>query len=358
MARTQIQRARTLSVGFIGSRRCASRLQVDMLQLLSKRSTIWQELRLRLIPALLPPMTACCGRLPMLRRAWVMWDGQESQTAVESVDFFQEGPSLADIAVSSQFRFIPTLLPIHHQLTRYDFDGTWATHSVMLRSLPNLQEVRISRGFEPGVPWPAPGKPIRLLHLRRMFVSHIQCLDYLSAPALESIAFHSRGVEIQTHFGSFVTRCSCILRRLCIVGLPNTRHVEEILQQHLSITVTDMKSRIGDIEHQVITTYLARFTISDSTRILPHLPTRFLMPKHQCYFLSTLSEYARVTVECIRLCSAGLPAKAVVYPDPGSLAKMETFRLAGMQISFLSGDLAKARGFQWVFHSWDVYWRK
>ncbi|KAJ7255137.1 hypothetical protein B0H12DRAFT_541135 [Mycena haematopus] len=168
MVRTQIERARTLKVWIYGCQHRDSRPQIDMLVLLSQHSSIWEELRIRLTSDLVALIQTCRDPFPALRRAWLEWDGPETQIAVESIDCFRMAVSLMDIGAHSKYRFVPTLLPMHRHLTRYDFDAPWSTHSELLKSLPCLQEVRICRIFVADEP-EAREPRINLSHLRRFY---------------------------------------------------------------------------------------------------------------------------------------------------------------------------------------------
>ncbi|KAF7343736.1 F-box domain-containing protein [Mycena sanguinolenta] len=357
MVRTQIQRASTLNISFYGSRDSDSHPQINMLQLLLERSSIWEELRLQLIPALIPLITASRGRLPLLRRAWVQWNGPESQVAVESVDFFRIAPSLTDITVISEHRFVPTVLPIHHRLTRYDLDAPWATHYELLKSLPNLREVRITRDFDLPLAWPEPGEPIRLLQLRRLYVSRIECLAYLTAPALESLVIHSHGGdETRSHLHPFVMRSSCRLRRLCMSGLPDPQDVGDILQQQPSITevaimVRDEETQDEDTERDALTALFTRFTITNSTAILPHIcelhfGCRNAEAIYYPLYLDMVDSRWNADSCALKAAELVLP-NTESHPDPESLMRIETLRQAGMQIVLLSGTIAQDRADQW-----------
>ncbi|KAF7343729.1 F-box domain-containing protein [Mycena sanguinolenta] len=364
MVQTQIERACTLKIKFIGSHRSDSRPQVDMLQVLLRYSSIWEEICIVLTTALVIPMAACRGRLPLLQRAWLQWDGPESQANIDSIDFLTVAPSLADITVRSHHHFMPTLFPVHHLLTRYAFHAPWKTHYELLKSSPNLHEVRISRNFDQGVPWPVPGEPIRLSHLRSIYVSHVESLDYLSAPVLEEIAIRSqRRVDTQSHLAPFVTRSSCVLRKLCMVGLPDVQSTEEILNQYPSITelavrIMDAKKNLKT-EHDVLLTFFPRFTISDSARISPHISKL----DFECHNVHVIPYTLYVDMldsrwkapDCALTASELLLPNTTVDPDPESLARMETLREGGMRVSFFSGRVAEERADRWVYvASWVV----
>ncbi|KAF7343684.1 F-box domain-containing protein [Mycena sanguinolenta] len=358
MARTQIERAHTLKIAFWGCHRPDSRSQVDFLELLLDHSTVWEEFRLQLTRALIPPMAACRGHFPLLRRVWVQWDGPESQAAMASVDFLRMAASLVEICVYSRHRFVPTLLPSTHQLTRYTIDAPWTMHYELLKSLPNLHEVRIIRSFERGVPWPPAGQLIHLLYLRCMYVSHVECLDYLRAPSLQTIGFKSRrNVTTRRHLEPFVTRSSCVFRRLCIVGLPDVQTTERILQQYPSITglavwIMDLKTQNQDTERDVLATFLTHFTISDSARILPRISNLALACRnadaisYPLYLDMIDSRWS--ARDCALKDAELLLPNALADPDTEFLARMAILRNHGMHISHLLGDIALERIDQWL----------
>ncbi|KAJ6503748.1 hypothetical protein C8R45DRAFT_1209359 [Mycena sanguinolenta] len=363
MLRAQVERARTLKIGFFGSHRHESLPQVTMLRLLLQHSSIWEELFLELTTALVPPMTAFRERLPLLRKAEVQWDRPESQTAVESLDFLRLAVSLTDVIVYSEYRFILTTLPIHHQLTRYDFDAPWATHYELLKLLPNLRQARIIRAFESGVPWPAPSEPIHLLHLRCMSVSHVECLDYLSAPALESIVITGAGcktVQRRGRLQRFVARSSCALRRLCIFGLPDVQATEELLQQHPSIAqfavfIADTKTQNQDTERDTLTTFLTRFTTSAATAPFSRISELGFGYQNAdainyALYLDMLDSLRSTQKPALNVTELLLP-EARTQPDPGSLAKMQTLRRTGLNISLLFGKPAQDRADEWLLRT-------
>ncbi|KAF7343717.1 F-box domain-containing protein [Mycena sanguinolenta] len=360
IARTQIERARTLKVGFYGSHDHDSGPQVDMLQLLVERSSMWQELHLGLIAALVPPMSACAGRLPQLQRVRVQRDGQKSQAGIESVDFLRMAASLVEISVSNKTRFIPTPFPTSNRLTRYELDAPWTTHYELLKSLPNLRDVRIIRNFDRGVPWPAPGEFIHLMYLRYMYISRAECLDYIIAPALESVVLqHHRSGQIFSHLESFIARSSCVLRRLVISGLPETQPTEEILKHCPSVTelalrIGDFKTKDQDVERNVLCAFLTRFKFAISDSATPFL--RLSKLDFSCQYadaipyplyLDMLDSWCN-TRGCALKSSELLLPKAFIHPDSQSLARMSTLREAGLQIRSLSGETAQARVNQWI----------
>ncbi|KAJ6476833.1 hypothetical protein C8R45DRAFT_1157901 [Mycena sanguinolenta] len=340
LARRQIDRARTLKIRFSGSEEHDSGPQIDMLQLLLERSAIWQDLRLVSIAAFVPLLTDRSGRFPLLQRAWVQWDGPASQEGVESVDFFRMAASLTEITIYCEHRFLSTSLPIHARITRYDLDAPWATHYELLKSLPYLRE------------------PIHLAHLQGIYVSRAECLDYIRAPALERIGIQSRkSIEICSHLDSFVTRSSCVLRRLCLSGLPDVQRTDQILQQFPSITelavrILDRKSKDKAAEYNLLSTYLTRFATLDSNTTFPHISKLDFACQNvdvipYPLYLDMLDSRWNALGYALNAAELLLP-QALVYPDPESVARMETLCQAGLQVHFLSGEAALKRTRQWL----------
>ncbi|KAJ7277695.1 hypothetical protein C8J57DRAFT_1713408 [Mycena rebaudengoi] len=251
MIETQIQRANMLRIYFWGGFGRYSDVghQVKMLQCLMAHSSRWKELTIGVTEYNLPLLATLGGSLPSLCRVWIQWD--EDSTRGQTINCFEAAPSLRDITIfnkgASQFR---VLLPAQ-QLTKYETTlSDWKMHRAILPSAPNLVEARIET--PESAPFPGDsGEIIELLHLRRLFVSTVDILDYLKAPALEEIGLNlgselnrwrtgaanddSGNVDLLPHLDPFVIRSSCTLHKLCLRGSPHTLRVAEILEQYPSI---------------------------------------------------------------------------------------------------------------------------
>ncbi|KAJ7255122.1 hypothetical protein B0H12DRAFT_1071050 [Mycena haematopus] len=351
MVRTHVERARTLKIRFYGSQHRNSRLQIDLLVLLSQHSSIWEELRIQLTSALVPHIEALRGPLPALRRVWLQWDGAKSQEGVESISCFRTAVSLVHVSAYSAYRFIPTLLPIH--LTRYSLDAPWSTHAELLKSLPYLQEVRISCDFEMD-PDP-PGSRIELLHLRRLYVSEAWILGYLKAPRLIEIAIEEDDLS---SLEPFLIQSSCTLRRLCIQCL-DVWYIAEILQKYPSITeLAILMALSARTESQVLAACIAHFAVSNFTPASPHL----VEISFGCRTVDAISYPLYLDMVASRWNADGCALKAVELvlpklcpaPDPASLARIDTLRQAGLEISLFSGEDAVTRLDRWMhIASWD-----
>ncbi|KAJ7320892.1 hypothetical protein DFH08DRAFT_819139 [Mycena albidolilacea] len=186
-ARIQRAHRQSLKIHFSGSEDVAPGPQIQMFQLLLQHSSRWEELSLTLTSQIVPLLTEFSGRLSSLKRLWIDWDDLEGQTDFEPLVCFFTAPSLVDVGISSEYRFVPVALPTY-QLSRYHIYAPWAWHKNALKLATNLVEVYISAEFDDNQ-WPDTDEIIILRHLRRLFVSNPQILNYIVAPAPEELAF-------------------------------------------------------------------------------------------------------------------------------------------------------------------------
>ncbi|KAF7336541.1 F-box domain-containing protein [Mycena sanguinolenta] len=365
MISTQMKRAGSLKIHFYAYEDGDSRYQVALFQLLAEHCDRWEELNIQLSSHLVPYVTVH-DHFPVLRRAMVEWDTAESQTPeFTSVDFFHRTTGLVDIGVYSAFRFLPTLLPALPHLTRYDFDAPWKVHNVLLKSLPNLQEVRILCDFDEPADWLEPvGDTIDLQRLQRLYVTHHTRLDFFRAPSLDRIAIElcmAENTEVCGSLERLITRSSCSPRSLCIQGALDVPSMAAFLQKYPSFTefaVTDEDEEDKDIQREIVSAFLALFTISNSnpSGMLPHITkigfasynadATFIPP-----FLDMLDSRWKVG-KCV-LKAAELLFLDIklgcIDPDPQSAARITTLRGDGLGIAWFSGHVANSRTDRWLF---------
>ncbi|KAF8198808.1 hypothetical protein K438DRAFT_1717737 [Mycena galopus ATCC 62051] len=353
MVRTHMERAHTLKIHFYASEDVSSRPQIEMFELLSERSAAWEELSIQLTAALLPHVATLRSRLPTLQRAWVQWDTDASQTPdITSIDFFRMSNSLVDIGVFSEYRFVPTILPMHHRLTRYDFDAPWKAHQTLLKSLPNLHEVRIRLDFDQE-PWPDSDEIIDLLHLRRLSVTAIECLDYLRAPLLDDLAIREASPDTCDHLEAFLIRSSSPIHRLCIDGLCDAASMCKLLQKYPSITEIAI-ARDG-AEATVLKDFLCHFTVSDSipgALMLPHISRIDIGCENSDVFdyplylnmVESRWNADRSALAFVELVLSGTQPD----PDARTLARMDMLRNAGLGVLVSAGEEAEYRMSTWV----------
>ncbi|KAJ6475583.1 hypothetical protein C8R45DRAFT_1010413 [Mycena sanguinolenta] len=365
MVLTQIERAHWLKIHFFGSEVHESGLQLDLFALLAEHSARWEELSIQLTSDLVPHMKTL--KLTALRRPWVQRVTAESQPPeFNSVDFLQPATSLVDVTVFSEFRFLPTHLPVFQHLTRYDFDAPWKTHRDLLRSLPSLQEVRIRRYFDNGVEWAEPGEPIDLLHLRWLYVDYPACLHYLRVPILDELATAIKTrdtdtAEIFRFLERFFVHSSCSPRRLRVQGLILDVSVTALLEKYPSITEVDVTDEDEDDENiwrTICSSFLALFTIPEPTSsliVLPHITKIGLACETADVGLFplflTMLESRWTTPGCSLKATELLLSEPTIEPNLASLARIEMLRQAGLEISLVSGGDASTRVDEWLFRA-------
>ncbi|KAF7336540.1 hypothetical protein MSAN_02286100 [Mycena sanguinolenta] len=299
MVKTQIERARSLKIHFLGDQNGDPLPQIALFQLLAEHSAQWEELNIQLTSQLVPLLMNLHGNFASLRRAWVTWDAPESQLPeFDTVDVFRRAISLVDIGVYSEYRFLPTRLPLLHQLTRYDFDAPWQTHFELLKSIPNIQEVRIRIDFD-AEEWPDVGEPVDLLHLRRLSVNNTGSLDYLRAPALEEIAVFgglTDNTDIWDDLDNFVIRSSCSPRRLCLKGLPS-QAMGAVLEKHPSLTELAVIELDGDDERRILSAFFhPPIRHPFCNEIATYHLNWLRMQSRRRHHLSSLSQHARIAL--------------------------------------------------------------
>ncbi|KAJ7498116.1 hypothetical protein B0H11DRAFT_2189846 [Mycena galericulata] len=357
MIETHIQRAQTLKIRFFGRTKKDSRTQIQMFKLLSDHSDRWEELTLQLTADLVPHLVALAGRLPVLRRLWVQWDGSKSQNGVDSLKCFENAYSLVDVGAYSEYQFIPTVLPPHNLITRYHFDAPWDTHSSMLKLAPNLVEARIRVNFEGAEPWPHSDETIQLLRLRRLYVSNAKIFDYLTTPILEEAAIHhdEEDDDFCTPLVPLLIRSSCPLRRLCLRGSPNPHSTAAILEK--ISTITELVILITEVASQGDATFRSLLTLLDGSRgtwVSPQLSEicfgfrrkKSIAIDYPFYLRMLQSRWESATCA---LAGTSLLTAPGSCPDPETLRKLEVLRKDGLDISLLSGPDAVYVMNDWIY---------
>ncbi|KAJ6485526.1 hypothetical protein C8R45DRAFT_275339 [Mycena sanguinolenta] len=264
----QIRRSQKLSIHFYACSETDTRLQIQLLELLSLHASRWEELSIGIISELIPLLTTLRDRLASLKRLWIQWEGSGSQQT-ESVDCFETASSLVDVGIFNEYSFIPTTYPTH-RLTRYQLDAPWKTHKGLLKATPHLVEARIEVSFDDGE---ADSEEIVHLVLQRAYISRPRVLGSLTLPALEGLALwvtNNGNLILPDLLKSFVDRSACPLRRLCLRGFPNAAAIIRVLQRVPSITeLVIIHSKAAALEQ--INAIIEMLTVSGSSMVAPHL---------------------------------------------------------------------------------------
>ncbi|KAJ7609115.1 hypothetical protein FB45DRAFT_1039272 [Roridomyces roridus] len=239
MLSTQLQRCgtRNLDVQFHGYEDGDSTQQLKLFDLLSKHSARWETLYIQLSSTLIPRLAQLRGRLPSLRRLWLQWDSEQSQVGVDSITCFKTVPSLVDVGVNNESRFIPIYVPAH-QLTSYDLHGPCKMHLHVLKLAPNIVDARVVTAFDDGEPWPEPGvQTIDLLRLQRLHVSDESMLDYLRVPHLAELGVRTdEDSTLVDSLDALLLRSACVPQKLHLGEIFSAATTLGILKKYPFIT--------------------------------------------------------------------------------------------------------------------------
>ncbi|KAJ7609135.1 hypothetical protein FB45DRAFT_805804 [Roridomyces roridus] len=240
LVRMQVERARKLKVHFYASEDGDSAMQVTLFDFLSEHAPRWEEFSVQLTPALAPRLDALRGRLPSLQRLWIQWDNAGNHIGDAPIKCFETAPSLLDVGMTDQAGALLAVPFPTHRLTSYRLQGRWDMHQRILTTAPNIVEAGIQiLTSNAEASWPETGGPaIDLSRLRRLYVDHLEVLDYIRAPQLDEIAiWMDEPAGVVDRLDSFLLRSSCItLRQIYFNGLPHVGTTVEVLKKHLSIT--------------------------------------------------------------------------------------------------------------------------
>ncbi|KAJ6530794.1 hypothetical protein DFH09DRAFT_1044749 [Mycena vulgaris] len=354
LVKLQLQRARTIKLHFLGHEAVHSRSQIEMFQFLAGWSSCWEEFRLRLTPDLLPFLTELRDRVPSLRRLLIQDpSGIQTGDALRTIDCFRTAQSLVDAGMYSLSRTLPILLPAH-QLTYYYLSGAWNMHHSILKLALNLVQARVDVKFDEG-PWPPFSQVVALLHLRQLYVSRVDILTYLRAPALQEITIQHTLNDDPTllrHLEAFIGRSGCTLRRLCLRSSPGANVTTQILRKYPS--VTELGIVINPMHpYDFADTLISQLTIPGPTgggTISPQLYMLYFGCQrsssiNHTLYLSMLQ--SRWKAEGCSLQRAALLIESGPKPDAATLDGLNALRQDGMDVAISYGQDAVEE-----MHSW------
>ncbi|KAJ6580780.1 hypothetical protein B0H19DRAFT_1112346 [Mycena capillaripes] len=356
LVEAHIQRSQKLKIHFYASPNVDSLPQIQMFELLSQYSSRWEELSIGLTSATVPLLAALRDRVSSLKRVWVQWDGPEG-APVESIDCFQTASSLLDVGAFCKHQFVPMALPMS-QLIRYQLSCPWEQHKSILSLAPNLVEARVNIAYD-DEPWPDPDQISDLIHLRRLYVSNAEVLNYLKVPVLEELALLVRQAEnpdVLQILQTFLDRSPCPLQRLCFHGVPEV-HTTSRMLQHLS-SITDLAIVIYDAnaggEINDLVSILTVSTFAESTIVAPQLRSLSFACENESYidytaYLEMLK--SRWEAENCALKNAALLTDSGPGPDSSVLKGLNALRLKGLDLLLLRGDEAGEELRRWSYAS-------
>jgi hypothetical protein len=345
LIQAQFQRAKNLKIHFYGREIVSdSRPQIQMFQFLLQYSSRWEELCLGLTSEILALTAPLRDRFSSLERLWIQWDSSQSQPLTGFLGCFQTARTLIDVGILNEYRFVPISFPTH-QLTRYHLDAPWREHARILRLAQNLVEAHIRVDFD-DEPWPASNEPIDLSGLRRLYVSHLEILDFLKAPILEGLVFWVERddlSDILLILEAFVDRSACLLRRLYLKGSPDshaTTHILRSLPSVIELVIGhDVSGRKAKKRVTALMTALnpSRTPSRVTDIIAPHLALLILACREEndidytAYFQMAKERWEAAAYA---LRTTKLLIQSGLQPDPETLAGLHTLQQNGLDFRF------------------------
>ncbi|KAF8140865.1 hypothetical protein K438DRAFT_698404 [Mycena galopus ATCC 62051] len=261
MVETQLSRAHNLDLHFFGYEDTKCEPQVEMFQCLARHSSRWEQLSLQLTSALSPLLAGLRGSVPLLRKVFIQWDGGTGQATADPISFLETAPSLVDVGIHNDYRFVPIFLPAQ-QLTRYQLDAPWDVHRGTLTLARNLTEARIGvHRDHDSYPWP-PGV-VDLPLLRHLASKTPKVLDYIRVPALEDLALSIKWREescIVDTLYSLIHRSSCTIRYLCLSMF--TAHIAVAIL-HAIPSIIELRIIIASYNFFHVRTLMETLTVSE-----------------------------------------------------------------------------------------------
>jgi hypothetical protein len=360
LIRTQLQRAKHIRIHFLAEDRL-TQYQMDILQLLVDHSPLWEEVYLLVTPGFLPIITTLHDRIPLLRRVWI--ECRESYTEagsnppqLEAFNCLRGAPVLRDVSLILEDHILSVTLPAH-QLTRYHLYGTWEQHIHVLMTAKNLTEARICICDEE-TSLAAPGTIIELCGLRRLYVSRADVLDFLRLPALHDVAFYHESRELDTmqYLDSIVERSSCVLRRLCVEGLPVADMVTDILRTHQAIAelVVILLEPDSSVDADSLIGHLAGQNTEGVFTLAPQLNGMFFGCQNGNSFDYGLYHdmlLSRWKTGALR--SAGLTTYSdSERPDSSTYRRLDALRADGLNLLCVDGDNALTVMWAWALNTY------
>jgi hypothetical protein len=303
---------------------------------------------------MLPHLAPLHDRLPSLKRLWIEWDGLEAETPVELLSCFQSAPSLVDFGVYNENAVLPITFPAHN-LTRLELDGPWERQILTLRLGHNLVEAHVAIAFD-NRPWPQIGEPMALLHLRRLYISHWEALDYLRAPALEELglftSYEDRVADILRPLESFHTRSACPLRRFYFRGLPDTHQTMQILDKFACITELALTIEVTDVQETDL--LMAALAVSqDNAMVAPQLRALFVGCLNDTYGRIDFKLYLELLRLRWRTEGCALKRTALLTecdgPDVATLQDLGALQQEGLDLLVLDGEKATREMDTWLY---------
>ncbi|KAJ7780063.1 hypothetical protein DFH07DRAFT_1025818 [Mycena maculata] len=345
-----VERAGSLKIHFYPSEYFPIDPQLDMFKFLTMHCLRWEDLNLGVIPAMLPLLAVLHDRVPLLRHLWMQWDADETSVSMDPIDCFINTPSLVKLGVYNFYSLVSIPMPVH-QLTEYQLFGSVDMHLRVLKLAENFVQAHIYVSVDES----AFHEPLTLPFLRRLYVSNVSFLDSITVPFLEEIGLSVAPDDALGSFRSFIDRSSCIPRRLCVTGYPDSTSTEILLKCPSIVELVvilydpDANENINTLMSTLVVSPLGG---SSRTARVPHLRSIFFGCENEIdidwtHYIEMLESRWRApgcTLEAAAVVSVKRPG-----PNPAALTRLKMLRQDGLDLLLLEGWEASDILGTWVF---------
>jgi hypothetical protein len=191
-----------------------------------------------------------------------------------------------------------------------------------------------------------------------LYVSRADVLDFLRLPALHDVAFYHESRELDTmqYLDSIVERSSCVLRRLCVEGLPVADMVTDILRTHQAIAelVVILLEPDSSVDADSLIGHLAGQNTEGVFTLAPQLNGMFFGCQNGNSFDYGLYHdmlLSRWKTGALR--SAGLTTYSdSERPDSSTYRRLDALRADGLNLLCVDGDNALTVMWAWALNTY------
>ncbi|KAK7031596.1 ABC protein [Favolaschia claudopus] len=360
----QIQRAHPLGlrIHFFGRMGPKPDHQIQMLELLLEHSSRWQELSICLTSKVASFLDALRDgiQISSLKRLWIEWDITDSPDGVISMDCFSSVASLTHVGLNNVLHLVKFDLPTN--LTHYDVNGPWHMHTKLLKLTPFVVQAYIVLESDDNSPPGSVQSCIVLEHLQRLYTSSSEVLNCINAPNLIGLTFQiadsDSDAAVLTSVRTLVQHSACVLRRLCMIGLPRDNSTTLKILDELT-AVTDLLIGVHSPDTLVrLESLVSSLTVSEVncfTVVAPRIRSLSIghnyhnSPiQYQDYFDMIQSRW---DAENCDLAMATLALGTNSTPDSETFSALDAIRRQGFRFTFLKHLAALDEMDSWEYTS-------
>ncbi|KAJ7607885.1 hypothetical protein FB45DRAFT_1067635 [Roridomyces roridus] len=271
--------------------------------------------------------------------------------------FFRTAYNLVDLGVGRHFRPASFISPAS-QLTHYCADASWTRHQEILRICPSLVKAYINV-HPASVEWRTPsGEAIDLPHLRCVYISHIEPLEYLRMPHLHQATLDFSTLSdctISPAVQYFLTNSSHNVQRLGLRGLRGGAVAKEILRSHSRLTELVIMMNFHEVDaHDVSCALIDVLNVNtaEDTVVLPGLSCIHIAFEAASLTLLDNDLYIKMLEYRWKMQPRVLEAATLCFecgPWPESNARLEALCCDGLDFTLAEvGNVLEFMAYEWL----------